>query len=280
MAGIPLKNKGDRMVEMIYQAIEEEDGREQWLTRIGASSIGDECRRSLWYSWRGFTHELIEGRVLRLFKTGHLQEDRIVEDLQRAGAEVWAIDETTGKQFTWLDETGHYVTKPDGVIKWPPFVPVPFVLEIKTHNDKSFQALRKNGVVASKPEHVWQMNSAMWLSGLTGAVYVSLNKNDEDYHIEVLPRDELIIKRLYENKQAVITATIPPARVSETQSHYQCRWCDHLSVCSGYDKPLRNCRTCLSSEPLMENGEWVCTKHGNILDRETQKVGCEDYESY
>jgi hypothetical protein len=47
--------------------------------------------------------------MLRLFETGHLQEERIVEDLRRAGFAVWDKRED-GRQFEFIDETGQFIT--------------------------------------------------------------------------------------------------------------------------------------------------------------------------
>jgi len=279
MALIPKKNIGEKLAELIYKGIQDKDGGEQWLTKLGASSIGNECRRALWYSWRGFNHEVFEGRILRLFGTGHQQEARIIADMRQAGAEIWDKDEETGKQYRWLDETGHFICKPDGVIRWAPYMNNAHILEVKSHNDKSYVDLVKNGVRVSKPDHNWQMQSGMYFSGLHAALYVGINKNDEQLHLEIVERDEVLIRRLYETKESVIKATIPPARISENQSLYSCQWCPHLEVCAGREGPLINCRTCVHSKPI-EDGEWACMKHGTVLDHAAQLKGCEDHEPY
>jgi len=146
MAELPVKNVGQEMVDTIYHAIEKEEVRDLYLARIGASGIGDECLRSIWLSWRAYDDKQFGGRMLRLFGTGHWQETRVIEDLRRAGYSTWDFDED-GKQFTYTDETGHFVCKLDGVIKGVPgSEKTPHDLEIKSHNKNSFTELKKKGV--------------------------------------------------------------------------------------------------------------------------------------
>ena len=89
MAAIPQTADTDEMISRIYSAIEKKETNKFRLTRVGASGIGNECTRAVWYDWRGYTKSSFDGRLLRLFRTGHLQEDRIVADLKLAGFEVW-----------------------------------------------------------------------------------------------------------------------------------------------------------------------------------------------
>ena len=69
-----------------------------YFTRLGASSIGTECIRKIYFQWRNFAKKQLDGRILRLFETGYIQEDRIIKDLHNSGLEVWAVDEY-GSQF-------------------------------------------------------------------------------------------------------------------------------------------------------------------------------------
>ncbi len=84
MPSIP-DTSGLELIDKIYEGYVREDNNDKlYLGRLGSSSIGNECIRETWFSWRAFDREEFEGRVLRLFGTGHWQEDRVVEDLRRA----------------------------------------------------------------------------------------------------------------------------------------------------------------------------------------------------
>ncbi|MEI6052432.1 MAG: hypothetical protein WCQ44_07005, partial [Opitutaceae bacterium] len=73
-APIMIPAQEDEMVSAMYTAIKESKAEAMRLSRLGASSIGEECIRKIWMSWRGYDNFEFDGRMLRLFETGHLQE--------------------------------------------------------------------------------------------------------------------------------------------------------------------------------------------------------------
>ena len=266
------------IITRIYAAIEREAGNENWLTRLGASSIGQDCLRKTYLSWRGFAFSKFDGRMLRLFETGHLQEARIVDDLRRAGFAVWDKD-ADGRQFTYTDPSGHLVAKLDGVIKnIPGDETTPYTLEIKTHSRKSFDGLVKNGVIKAKPDHYAQMQVGLWLSGLTKGLYVALCKDDETFHAQIVEPDPVVIGFLQERLATLLSATLVPAGISENPDKFPCSWCDMKAVCYGEVKPERNCRTCVSCEPI-EDGGWMCGLTSTGLTKDEQEKACDVYSS-
>lgn len=277
MAALPQPE--NTMADTIYAAIEKESrGKLLYLARIGASSIGEECLRSLWYSWRAYDDKQFGGRMLRLFETGHLQEDRIIADLRRAGYDVWSHDDD-GKQFTYTDETGHFVCKLDGVIKGVPGAEkTPHDLEVKTHSKKSYEELKKKNVERAKPFHYWQMQAGMLYSGLTRALYVALCKDDEDYHIERLRPDAEVQEGVKRKIITLVEARMPPAGISADGGAFGCKWCDMRDVCVNGKEPIRTCRSCQHSEPVKKDGAWVCTLTGAVLSQDEQRATCEEYE--
>lgn len=266
------------IVTRIYSAIEREAGNENWLTRLGASSIGQECLRRTYLSWRGFAFSKYDGRVLRLFQTGHLQEGRIVEDLRRAGFAVWDKDED-GNQFTYTDPSGHLVAKLDGVIKGiPGDENTPHTLEIKTHSRKSFDTLAKKGLTLAKPEHYIQIQVGLWLSGLPRGLYVALCKDDEAYYTESVEPNPEVWQTIQDKIDTLLSATLIPAGVGETPSSFPCKWCDMSAVCYREVEPARNCRTCLNSEPISDGG-WLCALTSCELTKDEQLRACDAYST-
>ena len=83
MVAIPRK-RDEATVEAVYAALEQaaEDG---FRPHLGFSVIGRECLRAVWYGWRWATNDKHEGRVLRLFRRGKLEEEWLAKDLQAAG---------------------------------------------------------------------------------------------------------------------------------------------------------------------------------------------------
>lgn len=81
----------------------QEDPRRRHL---GASIIGRRCIRQIWYSWRWFHPVRHEGRLLRLFERGHLEEFRFMNWLQLAGFQVRPFS-----QMLLLNSFGEYILR-------------------------------------------------------------------------------------------------------------------------------------------------------------------------
>lgn len=270
-----------QLVDSIYRSIELEEARPLRLARIGASSIGEECLRALWLDWRAYASSTFDGRMLRLFQTGHLQEERIVQDLRRAGLEVWDKQEN-GEQFTYNDDTGHFVVKLDGVVRGVPGAEkTAHTLEVKTHNLKSFTELEKKGVEKAKPMHYYQMQAGMLFSGIERALYVALCKDNERYYVERVRPDEDAFRLIQQKLDSLVNFNTAPTGLSEDGSFYACKWCDMRAACLGEVEPQRTCRSCVHSEPLPNGNElWVCNvaSESVSLTREAQLAACPAYE--
>lgn len=253
-------------------------------THMGASMMGTNCGRAIWYSFRWYTRPTFPGRILRLFNRGHLEEGRVIAALLIAGIEVWQQDEN-GKQFRINGSHGHYGGSGDGIIRGIPDLPVgtPCVLEIKTHNDASFKKLLKDGVKASKPVHAIQTQQYMRKMLIPITLYVAVNKNDESFYMELIPLDIEEADRYIDRADKLIWLQQAPTRIGNPPSpgNFECKWCDHKPVCWMKAEPDFNCRTCVSSVPNTKgDGSWSCNLHHNDIPKEIQLVGCAQYSHY
>jgi len=59
---------------------------------LGASIIGGDCERALWYYFRWWKDETFPGRILRRFRTGADYEKRVTERLEDMGFQVNAVN--------------------------------------------------------------------------------------------------------------------------------------------------------------------------------------------
>ena len=271
MAALPQQTSPT--VEAIYQAYEA-DQETGFRDHLGASGIGNECERAIWYSWRWATRARHAGRLLRLFQTGHMAEARFVADLRRIGVEVMEVDEATGRQFNFRDASGHFGGSADGAgIGFPEAPKAWHVLEFKTHPSKSFAGLQKEGVQKSKPMHYAQMQVYMHLSGMERAFYLAVDKNTDALHGERVRYDAEFAIRIMAKAERIIAAAEPPAKISDDPAWYLCRFCDHHAVCHGGAAPERHCRSCLHVTPI-QGGEWHCARHNHTLSSDMQRAGC------
>jgi len=272
MAAIPAR--AQPTVAAIYKSYEDAQDN-GYRYHLGASLIGDTCDRSLFYSFRWATKRAFEGRMLRLFDTGNKEEARFVADLRAAGVEVWDTDpDNPGKQIGVRDDFGHFGGSLDAVLLGLKEAPkTAHVGEFKTHGEKSFLALKKDGVQKSKPRHYAQMQIYMHLLNLTRAFYLAKNKNTDELYSERVNYDLEFSTRMVARANRIIQSSKPPEKISQDPSWFECRFCDHHAVCHGDAVPDRHCRSCMHSTPV-EGGEWHCAAMDKLIDRETQEKGC------
>jgi len=276
----------DVTVNKIYESYEKKN--EDRPTRsIGASILGHSCPRYLWYLFRHCTKESFNGRMLRLFETGDIEEERLIADLLRIGCKVITKDET-GQQFHVSACGGHVSGYLDGCIQDLPEAPKTWhVLECKSHNDKNFKKLIREGVQKGFPKHYCQMMVYMHLTGMERALYIAANKNDDTLYKERIHHNKEEAETILAKAQSIITAMHPPARIAEKPDYYVCKhMCSATSICFGTEAPVaalpipfKSCRQCCHATPSMDgvNGEWVCEKHGRGLSIEDQLKACDDH---
>jgi hypothetical protein len=260
-------------VEAIYAAYEA-DGDDGFRDHLGASLIGKDCERALWYDFRWATRARFPGRILRLFETGQLEEARLVRNLRRIGATVLDVDPDTGRQWRVEACGGHFGGSLDAVVIGLLEAPKTWhVLEFKTHSAKSFAELRLQGVRLSKPRHFAQMQVYMHLTGLTRAMYVAVCKDTDEIHVERLPADRQEAERLLAKAGRIVFAQHQPARISDDPAWWQCRLCEHHEACHEGAAAETTCRSCLHSTPV--EGGWHCARWDRSLSSADQRRACE-----
>jgi len=261
-------------VSAIYRAYEDAADTEN-RPHLGASLIGRECERALWYTFRWAGTERHEGRLLRLFERGQREEAVFVANLRAIGCTVHDVDPRTGEQFRFTDVAGHMGGSMDAAALGVPEAPATWhCCEFKTHNAKSFKALADKGVAEAKPEHAAQMQLYMHWSGMARALYLAVNKDTDELYSERLRYDKAAAEALIEKARRIILADNPPARLSERPDWYQCRWCQFHGICHEGKLPAISCRTCAhSASELDGDGRWSCYRFKADIDVASQRQG-------
>ena len=246
---------------------------------LGASVIGKECKRELWYSFRRCAKPKPEARVIRIFNRGHLEEARFVAMLRAIGVNV-AQYSSDGRQYGFEYWHGHFAGSCDGIaLNGIPDLPdANVLLEFKTHNKDSFKALQKDGVEKSKPEHYVQMCVYMHYLGLQHALYMAVNKNDDALHLEIVDANSEVAEAAIKKAGEIILATEPPdAPPAYSPAFYKCKFCNNYEQCHYGEAVNRHCRTCANGSPHV-SGEWYCLKHERVIEKKKQLRSCDDYE--
>jgi hypothetical protein len=274
-------------------------GEDGHRSHMGASLIGGDCGRAIWYNFRWATKPRFSGRIIRLFNRGHLEEARFIALLLMMGCTVYQQDET-GKQYRISHAEGHFGGSGDGVVIGLPDLPDTYTLtEWKTHGEKSFIELAGKdwkkyvehlldpkkpkvpftgkGVRDAKFEHYVQMQVYMRKMGLPIGLYGAVNKNTDEIYLELVPLNVEIADQFLARAEKLIEMDVPPAKISETPGFYKCAYCDHKPVCHLKAAPDRNCRTCVFAS-VSKDATWVCGKFNQVIPKEVQLTGCQEYQ--
>ena len=269
----PLPQPTQPTIEAIYRAYEQ--AREPERSHLGASLIGRECERALWYSFRWATDVKHPGRVLRLFERGQREEDVFNANLRAIGIEVQELDPRTGKQWNFKAIGGHFGLSLDGIALGILEAPKTWhSLEYKTSSNKLFEKLKSEGIEKAKPEHYAQIQIGLHLSGLTRCFYLVVNKDTDELYSERVRYDKAIGEAILAKAERIISAQEPPPRLSERPDWWQCRFCDHKATCHEQAIPEVNCRTCLHSTPETDvDARWSCARFRCDLPVDVQRAG-------
>jgi len=268
---VPLPKLTSPTVRAIYAAYEAaNESWDSWGLSVG--ELGAECDRSLFYTFRWASPpEAPEGRKVRVFRRGDLEESRLIADLEAIGVEVF------GQQDRIRLLHGHVRGKADGRLIGLLEAPkTQHLFEAKSSNAANFRVLQKKGVKAAQPKHYVQCQLGMHAFGLTRAAYVVTNKNDEDIYLERIEYDLEFCLRLLARAQRIIEAQDPPPRISEKPDFFGCMFCKHKIVCHERALPRVTCRSCLHSTPeMMGDGHWSCSRWSKPISIDEQRAGCE-----
>lgn len=299
-------------------------------SHLGASQIGKNCSKYLWFVFRWIKHTTHNGRQYRLFQRGHHEEPNFVAALEGIGCTVKMFDkvllyhpesdcyfygnmetdnvdghveEVDGimlheleaeKRGVALDKgkrqirisacQGHFGGSTDGQALLPKHYGIDgwVLTEYKTQGlgkkYKNFIELVEKGVVAKKPEHFAQMSIYGFKLGLQYAIYMAVNKNDDDLHIEVVKLDWNLGQALEKKAEMIIFSQTPPAGISMSPAYFECAYCDMKSVCHLSAPADVNCRSCYHAKPV-ENAEWYCGHWQGNIPKEHIKDACGEWVS-
>ena len=243
---------------------------------LGASLLGHPCDRWLWLSFRWAVWERFDGRMLRLFRRGQEEEEKVVSWLTQIGCEIHS---TGGKQAR-VDFGAHVSGSIDGIIEnGVPEAPTKrHILECKTHSAKSFKELQDKGVRESKPQHWCQMQVYMHGTQIDRALYFAVCKDDDQIYTERVRYDAEAAKALVERGRRLTLTERIPEPLSTDSTWYQCRFCAAHDLCFGSKMTKEvNCRTCALSTPT-EESKWLCARYDNAeIPVDAQREGCDGH---
>jgi len=273
-----LRETADAMLKSVDTQIENAN-TEGYRSHLGASVVGNECLRYLFYHFRWMHRETYPGRMLRLFEVGHGLEVRVRHWLKSIGFKfIDGLDET-GTQLKFSDLYGHFGGSVDGVFIAPDWgILEPTGLECKTSGTGSpFNDLDKKGMRETKAQHYIQ--NSVYGKGLNfkNILYVCENKNDSSWYFELVPLNLNVAESAYKKAQFIIfDAKEPPKKISEKRNFFLCNMCAMQKICHDGAKTDVNCRSCRNSQPA-QDGQWYCTLYNSLIPPDAILAACSQH---
>jgi len=253
---------------------------------LGASEIGNECPRRLWYGFRDYSNVWFDVDTLYRFEDGHISEDTQAARLKMV-CELETHDPVSGKQFGFAAVDGHFRGHCDGLI-WKGLVEAPatpHVWEAKACGEAVYKKLLKLKQDHPEKDVLEQWNRVYWAQA---QLYMHEFKMKRHYLTASTPgaRQWTSVRTDYDEKAAlfyleraerIIASNNPPPRIAQNPSDFRCKWCSHTDVCFKEEPGQVGCRTCRHSYAGAK-GTWVCELHSKVLDRDAQIDACGDHD--
>lgn len=170
----------------------------------------------------------------------------------------------------------HFAGSCDGKIRGPHLPPGWGLEEFKTHNDKSFKMLNAQGVIKSKPAHFIQMQMYMHYMKLDWALYVAVNKNDDELYFELVRYEPYIAAQAIDLARVVLTSREAPKKISQDPSFFECKWCAYSSICHYGELPAKSCRACVFAGPAGKK-TWYCRQYNQTIPDNFVPEGCANW---
>ena len=263
----------DQIAALIDKHHEEQQSEPR--PHLGASMLGHPCDRWLWLSFRWAVVEKFPGRILRIFRRGHNEEQQIISDLRAIGLDV----RTPSAGQSRVDFGCHVSGSIDARIEEgvPDAKKTPHVAEFKTHSLKSFNEVKAKGVKEAKPMHWAQMQLYMLGTELNRALYVAVCKDDDRIYTERVRLDLPAAQKLVERGHRITQSDRMPEPISTNPTWYECKFCPAHDFChkSKTTKQV-NCRTCAHASALPDS-TWHCARWDDLIPTEAQREGCESH---
>ena len=233
-------------------------GNEPERSHLGASVIGAGCPTRVALDYRHASLDKPDGRLIRLFNRGHMEEARLVAALTVAGIKCKTVSKNGGQISYELRGVRGSV---DGVARLQDGRLA--VLEFKTMSKHPFNELCRTGNI--KDQHMTQVQCGMAGLGLEVALYVACHKDTDTIAVFEVTADPCIAAEADDLAFEVVHGAIPD--IEPREGALQCKYCPHKAICHGGRAPVARCETCVHAVSD-GNGHWSCSvaNFGQLCD--------------
>lgn len=223
--GLDMRGTLTKIIEA-HQASIPDEGRGY----IGASNIGSDCLRQIWYEYKATMGQPPLPKYRRARDIGKYLEELVLDWLEDSGIDTITgisrdqkyrdlksknIDSFRGHVDALMSKNGEIVA----------------IIEIKTAKDSSFKSFLKNGVKSWNPQYYAQSQAYMGMSGIHKTYFVVLNKDSSEIMDERVSFDEDFYRKLEEKAMLISQTQTEPPRISGSPIWFQCKLCKYNKIC-------------------------------------------------
>jgi len=198
---------------------------------IGASSIGNDCSRAIWYSYVGADREEFPARLRTTFEIGKRLETLPLDYLEKAGFRIVRPAEDNDWLFFHDADILFFQGHADGLLLLENQSPA--IVEIKTAKNSSFMTFKNKGLKVWSSTYYSQIQSYMGMSGYPRAVLIALNKDTSEFHHEWVEYDDIFYHEMKMRALSIGSTSKPPDKINRSPLYFICKRCSYKATCHG-----------------------------------------------
>lgn len=188
---------------------------------IGASNIGSDCSRQIWYELKNEKGNDVSNRTKRTWEIGRILEAMVIDLLRDCNVNISACqDGFVDSKLPYFK--GHC----DGIL-----MDYGTILEIKTAKNASFTIFVKKGLKAWSKKYYAQIQAYMGMSGIHKAIILVLNKDTSELHEEYVEFDAFYYEDLTDKAIAIYQSKEAPRRIHNSPLWFECKLCKFSKIC-------------------------------------------------
>ena len=76
----------------------------------------------------------------------------------------------------------------------------------------------------------------------------------------------------FRKAEAIVFSQQQLPKIAQTETFFDCKYCDFKGICHKGEKPSVNCRSCLHAQPN-QDAKWWCNVHKDNIPPEVIRTG-------
>lgn len=206
-----------------------ENRHEQSRGYIGASQIGSDCQRAIWYTYKGYDKLVFNPRTKINYEIGKNLERFFMGCLAECGLNIECAEEKNDYLFVQDKAIPIFQGHLDGILTMPNGEKC--VVEFKTCKNTSFIKFKKLGLRKWSIPYYSQIQSYMGMSGISMGVLLAINKDTSELHHEYISFNSAFYEGLCLRAETLSHADEAPERINKNPCFYLCSTCPYKKVC-------------------------------------------------